>query len=720
MDWDFENFMDKELWEICEEAERIERQKQEEREIAKIISQLQAEKISEIEELKQEEEQKTIEEQEQAQTEEVIKTKEGETEEISEVEQETIEEIKEENLEFDESKKEAKQEEEQKQSLTIETEYTDNEMIIKKIKEYLNSEDYKQELISALRKLLKENPKYKEFNEFVKRYYPKLIVRKNVPSEVRRWKEEYWLSDKEGNEWLVNSFYRKTNTHQLRGVYLVVYKWYEKVPKYRYEHKAYVVSRKGVDRKGNERFYVWFIGEKFGVGNMPYTVSGLVYFVFLNKDNYYFITTELPRELYTYLYCGTSEKISIWMPEMVLKAIWPIFQKMAEKIKREVFGSVIEGKAEHIEETKQEEILQIAEIQEEQKQLQTEEIKQIENLFYKQLEKNLEIVYCKWNEYVQNAYLLPYITNDETGDRVVSYHHPLHINGKVSLIRGWVQIIPKPVFLPKQIHIKNPDEIKQIPEGVYPIIRLYQFEEEKSGKIDRKLFFALSSNTEVVFEINQQTEKFLGHLLQAKWLKPLSYSPEFAIVWNNTIIFRNLLDFDDEFKQIIIHDFSLKDFQYSSSYWVIRKENGYIYYLPEVLFLHLVGENVKPKEEPFVAEMILNSQKSSQDWYNWVQSVADKYDKFYVDNEKLKTIEFSDLHKMPGVWYVKEIKIHYRNPRIYKLDYYELVIINMRDKEKIFKVRANFDLHLRENDVGRVFITVWPDGTIGRWLLRTN
>jgi hypothetical protein len=618
--------------------------------------------------------------------------------------------------------------EEQKQSTTIETEYTDNEMIIKKIKEYLNSEDYKQELISALRKLLNENPKYKEFNEFAKRYYPKLIMRKNVPSEVHRWKEEYWLSDKEGSEWLVMSFYKKTNTHQLRGVYLVAYKWYEKVPGHEYEHNAYVVSRKGVDRNGNERFYVRFIGEEFGVRNMPYTVSGLVYFVFLNKDNYYFITTELPRELYTYLYCGTSEKVCIWMPEMVLKAIWPIFQKMAEKIKREIFGSVIEGKAEHIEETKQEEILEITEIkeekqevmelkQEEQKQLQTEEIKRIENLFNKRVERNLEIVFCKWNEYVKNAYLLPYITNDDYGDRFVSYHHPVHINGKVSLIRGWAQIIPKPVFLPKQIHIKNPDEIKQIPEGVYPIIRLYQFEEEKSQKIDRKLFFALSPNTEVVFEINQQTEKFLGHLLQAKWLIPLSYSPEFAIVWNNTIIFRNLLDFDEEFRQIIMYDFSNKNFQYSSSYWVIRKENGYMYYLPEVLFLHLVGENVKPKEEPFVAEMILNSQKRSQDWYNWVQSIADKYNKVYFDNDKLKTIEFSDLHKMPGVWYVKEIKIHYRNPRIYKLDYYELVIINMRDKEKIFKVRADFDLGLTEKDVGRVFITVWPDGTIGRWVI---
>jgi hypothetical protein len=699
MNWDFESFMDKELWEICEEAEKIERQKQEEKEAEKIISQLKMEESSEVD---------------------VIQTKEEETEEISEVEQETIEEIKEEILEVDESEKETKQEEEQKQSPTIETEYIDYGMIIKKIEEYLNSEDYKQELISALRKLLEENPKYKEFNEFAKIYYPKLLARKNVPSEVHQRKEEYWLYDKEGED-RIFSFYKETEVQQLQGVYLVVYKWYEKVPSYQYLHWAYVVSRKGVDRRGNEQFYVRAIGENFGVRNMPYTVSGLVYFVFFNKDNYYFLTTELPRELYTYLYCGTSEKSCIWMPKMVLKVIWPIFQKMAEKIKREILEPVMEGKEDILEITEiKEEKQKVVELkQEEQKQLQTEEIKRIENLFNKQVERYLEIVFCKWNEYVKNAYLLPYITNDETGDGFVSYHHPVYINGKVSLIRGWAQIIPKPVFLPKQIHIKNPDEIKQIPEGVYPIIRLYQFEEEKSQKIDRKLFFALSPNTEVVFEINQQTEKFLGHLLQAKWLKPLSYSPEFAIVWNNTIIFRNLLDFDKEFREIIIYDFSFKDFQYSSSYWVIRNENGYMYYLPEVLFLHLVGENVKPKEEPFVAELILNSEKWSQDWYNWVQSIADKYNKVYFDNDKLKTIEFSDLHKMPGVWYVKEIKIHYRNPRIYKLDYYELVIINMRNKERIFKVRADFDLRLREEDAGRVFITVWPDGTIGRWLIET-
>jgi hypothetical protein len=221
---------------------------------------------------------------------------------------------------------------------------TKDKEILEKVKQYLNSEEYKQEIVSALQQLLEENPEYKKFNEFVREYYPKLLERKNVPREVHRWKEEYWLYDKEGSEGRILSFYKETDAHQLRGVYLLVYKWYEKVPLHDYNHQAYVISRKGVDRRGNERFYVQVIGEKFGVRNIPYTVNGLVYFVFFNKNNYYFITTELPRELYTYLYCGTSEKSCIWMPEMVLKAIWPIFEKMAEKIKREVFEVIEDNK----------------------------------------------------------------------------------------------------------------------------------------------------------------------------------------------------------------------------------------------------------------------------------------------------------------------------------------------------------------------------------------
>jgi hypothetical protein len=590
-----------------------------------------------------------------------------------------------------------------------EDELDETEKIIKEVEKRLNSKEYINEIVSVLEKL-EENPEYKSFTEEAKSYH--YLLRRYLRgylTEARR-KTEVYFKTKESFD----------NDDELPdGIYLLIFRDMRATSGY--DHRTYYVRD-----KGDNWDIVKIEEENYAIPTVIFELAYLVKY----KDEGFYVITKLPyRRFYLYMPCNVHA--CHWMPPVVFNAIWPVVRKHIRKIMREVLKINVEEKAEeeisNKEQSQTQELTQkkkmtkqLQKESEEQKQLQTKEIKQIENLFNKQLEKNLEIVFCKWNEYVKDAYLLPYITNDEIKEKGVSYNHPVHINGKVSLIRGWAQIIPKPVFLPKQIHIKDPDEIKQIPEGVYPIIRFYQFEEEKSRKIDRKLFFALSPNTEVVFEINQQTEKFLGHLLQAERLRPLSYSPEFAIVWNNTIIFRNLLDFDEEFKQIIMSDFSLENFQYSSSYWVIRNNNGYMYYLPEVLFLFLAGENVKPKEEPFVAEMILNSQKMSQDWYNWVQSISDKYNKFYVDNEKLKTIEFSELHKMPGTWYVKEIKKHYQNPQIYKLDYYELVIVNMRNKERIFKVRANFELHLEEDDVGRVFITVWPDGTIGRWLLRPN
>jgi len=692
MNWDFESFMDKELWEICEEAEKIERQKQEEKEAEKIISQLQMEESSEVD---------------------VIQTKEEETEEISEVEQETIEEIKEEILEVDESEKETKQEEEQKQSPTIETEYIDYGMIIKKIEEYLNSEDYKQELISALRKLLEENPKYKEFNEFAKIYYPKLLARKNVPSEVHQRKEEYWLYDKEGED-RIFSFYKETEVQQLQGVYLVVYKWYEKVPSYQYLHWAYVVSRKGVDRRGNEQFYVRAIGENFGVRNMPYTVSGLVYFVFFNKDNYYFLTTELPRELYTYLYCGTSEKSCIWMPKMVLKVIWPIFQKMAEKIKREILEPVMEGKEDILEITEiKEEKQKVVELkQEEQKQLQTEEIKRIENLFNKQVERYLEIVFCKWREYTQNAYLLPFA---KKGSFVIYYPSSIWKGGDY-FIRADFSIYPKHTYLPKQIYIKDPKDINQIPEGIYPIIRFYD------STIDPKIVFAISPNTEVVFEINNQTKNVLKDPYQRKWNKPLTtFALDFAIVWNNTITLRNLLDFDLDFEKAITK--TSINYNYLSVYWSSETDDGgWMSYLPEVLFLHLVDGNVKPpKEEPFIAELILNSQKSWDEWNKWVKSLIYKYSNIIIDNEKLKVIELSSLRKMTGVWYVKSIEMkedkeynEYRKEFI-KYFMHEIVIVNIRNENEIFKIKHKSINAMASigKPIDRLFIVVWPDETIG-------
>lgn len=349
----------------------------------------------------------------------------------------------------------------------------------------------------------------------------------------------------------------------------------------------------------------------------------------------------------------------------------------------------------------------------ETKQIRTEEReKQLENLFYKQVEQNLEIVFCKWNEYIQNAYLLPNIVYDEASWEH-SYSYPYCVVDR--FIRGNVLFIPKPVFLPKQIYIKDPDNIKQIPEGIYPIIRLYKHYQEKRGKqeeLDKGIVFAISPNTEVVFEINYLTEDIFKEPTETKWFKTSDKGLDFIIVWNNNIIPRNMLNFDEDVRKAMSLD---RIYKYSSLYWRIENKNGYMYYLPEPLFLLLMGENVKPKEEPFVAELILNSQKSWDEWNDWVKSIANKYNNIEVDNEKLEVVELSDLHKMPGTWYVKEIKKYFREP--YKLDYYELVIINMKENKKKFKVKTDFNWHLREDDVGRVFITVWSDGAIGRWIL---
>jgi hypothetical protein len=396
-----------------------------------------------------------------------------------------------------------------------------------------------------------------------------------------------------------------------------------------------------------------------------------VAFLIIHSNDVEYLEIELDNKDYpVYAKCGENCR---WMPEDVLDIIKSI---LYDNIKNKFY-----------------------EEEQAKSQWTEEKDKQIENLFKKQVEKTLEIVFCQWNEYIKNAYLLPSIDYN---------------NLECKFIEGSLLIIPKPIFLPKQIRIKDPDEIKQIPEGIYPVIRLSQFSfYKKRGpeEINREIVFALSPNTEVVFEINYLTEDVFKNPYEKRRFRLFPGNFEFVIVWNNSIIRRRLLDFDDEF---------VNRMKYAPFYWEIDKEKEneykYMYYLPEVLFLHLVGENVKPKEEPFVAEMILNSQKSFKEWSNWVKSIANKYNNIEVDKEKLEVLELSHLHKMPGAWYVKEIKRHYYAP--YELDYYELVIINMREENKMFKLKSDFDLSLGEDEVGKVFITVWPDGTIGRWRLR--
>jgi hypothetical protein len=568
-------------------------------------------------------------------------------------------------------------------------------------KEIVKSDEFKQRLIHWLKMKAKDNPRYSKYASIVRD-----MRMSEITGKFRRRINQYLYL-----RYTLNGK-QEVLKHIPTGVYPIVYKkaeknktetwialsiWTEK------EIKLYAVKIINLDEKIDAKFPSIFN----------------VAFLVVNPNDVEYLEVDLDNNKDFPVYAKCEENCR-WMPEEVLNIIQIVFSEIIEKklYEEEKLKSqwTEEKKEKFMKETMKILAGALKGQLPETKQIQTEERKkQLENLFYKQVEKNLEIAYCKWNEYVQNAYLLPNILYDEAF-KDCHYYHSYCVVDK--FIRGRALFIPKPVFLPKQIHIKDPDEIKQIPEGIYPIIRLYKHYQEKRGKLeelDKGIVFATSPNTEVVFEINYLTETVFKDRYEGKWFGLSSNSLEFAVVWNNNIMRRLLLDFDDEIRKLTLLPL---EYRYPSIYWKIDGRNGYMYYLPEVLFLHLVGENVKPQVEPFVAEMILNSQKSWDEWNNWVKSITNKYNNIKVDNEKLKVVELSDLHKMPGVWYVKEVKKYFREP--YKLDYYELVIINMREERQIFKVKTDFEWGLGEDDIGKVFIIVWSDGTVSRWILNVQ
>jgi len=673
MDWDFENFMDKELWEICEEAERIERQKQEEREIAKIISQLQAEKISEIEELKQEEEQKTIEEQEQAQTEEVIKTKEGETEEISEVEQETIEEIKEKNLEFDESKKEAKQEISQVVRTDDFKQIQSEADKAKKVKifdselaiEIVKSDKFKEDLILSLKDASRRNRRYIDIirdlraSETTEKYTRKKNKYLDVILTLKGKKEVLKYLPPGAYPVVYEDFHLRTihyDVGPVRSQKVLEGDLWIAINK---EHKLYAVVIKDLQYDLAIPF-----PSVFNVVFLIVYPDNVEFFVVDLYNNTQFPNTEFP----IYAKC---DKYCRWMPEPVLACI----------------ESVIRENIEYYQKYKQ-------------KQLQTQEFveedKLLKNVLNKRIREFLSGFY-EWNKYVQDTYLVPYILYHS-----VDYLFPSCFKDKFRLINGWVKFFPKPTFLPKQIHIKNRYELMRIPEGIYPIIRYYPQK--------RNIVFALTPNTEVVFEINSLTEE----LLIGRKNKPSPFLDDLdlAIVWNETLTIYRLTDFDYDFHQTL----SLPEqYKFSSVYWRIgSEEDEHMYYLPEPLFFILMGEKNKTREggpeQIFVADLILNSQKGWEEWNNWVKLIANKYNSIKVDNEKLKVIE---PYELLSAWYIKEIKKHYLGPYKYE---YELVLIHMKYDEP-YKFRTDLDLELTENNVGKAFLTAWADGTIACWIL---
>jgi uncharacterized protein (DUF1697 family) len=664
MEWDFESFMDKELWEICEEAERIERQKQEEKEIAQIISQLQTGEISEIEE------------QEQAQTEEVIQTKEGKTEEISEVEQETIEEIKEENLEFDESEKEAKQEifqvvrtDDFKQiqseaDKAKKVKIFDSELAI----EIVKSDKFKEDLILSLKDASRYNRRYIDII--------KDLLNSEITEKYTRKKSNYL------NVMLTLKGKKEVLKYLPPGAYPVVYENF-KLRKMRddFGHSRQVLEGElWIAINKDYKLYAVVIKDlqynlpiKFpSVFNVAFLIvypdNNVEFFVVDLYNNEKFPNTEFP----IYAKC---DKYCRWMPEPVLVRI----------------ESVIRDNIEYYQKYKQ-------------KQLQTQELveedKLLKNVLNKRIREYLPIAFYEWNKYVQNTYLVPYILPQS-----IDYLFPPCFKGKFRLINGWAKFFPKPVFLPKRIHIKNRYQLMGIPEGVYPIIRYYPKK--------RNIVFAISPNTEVVFEINTLTEELLIAPIPKNKPSPLFNEFDLAIVWNDTLTIYRLTDFDYDFGKTL----SLPEqYKFSSYYWKIENEDEYMYYLPEPLFLLLVGEKVKTREafseQLFVAELIFNSQKT-EGWKKWVKDIIDKYHNIKFDNEKLEVIDLSNLRA--GAWYVKDMKKHYFGP--YKHEY-ELVVINIPEGDRIYKVKTNLELELPEVESSfPIFITIWIDGTIARWIL---
>jgi hypothetical protein len=661
MNWDFSKIVDWRLVEICAEFEKKEKQIQQEKLQEQVIEELKQEKISEISKGKEEEQRQTI--------------------------QELKEEI------VVESVKETKEE---IQSTNERQKIFDSKFA----KEIVKSDEFKQRLIHWLKMKADENPRYSKYASIIRD-----MITSDITGEFRRRIKQYLYL-----RYILNGK-QEVLKHIPTGVYPIVYKKAEKN-----KTETWIALSKGTEKE--IKLYavkVINLDEKIDA-KFPSIFN--VAFLVVNPNDVEYLEVDLDNNKDFPVYAKCDENCR-WMPEEVLNIIKIVFMEIIEKKLYEEEKLKSQWTKEKEEKFMKETMKVLAGALKgqlpEKKQIQPkEEENQLENLFYKQVEQNLEIVFCKWNEYIQNAYLLPNVVYDEAFSN--NYSYPYCVVNR--FIWGDVLFIPKPVFLPKQIYIKDPDDIKQIPEGIYPIIRLYNFSQEsKSTKqqVGKGLVFALSPNTEVVFEINYLTEDIFKDPSESKWFGVSNKGLDFAIVWNNNIMRRNILDFDKDVRKALSLD---RIYKSSSSYWKISNKNGYMYYLPEPLFLLLMGENVKPKEEPFVAELILNSQINWKEWNNWVKSIANKYNNIKVDNENLSVIELTDLHKMYGAWYVKEIKRHFSKP--YELDYYELVIINMREEGKIFKLKTNFDLDLREDDVGRVFITVWSDGAIGRWILKVE
>ncbi|MFZ8805551.1 MAG: hypothetical protein ACO2PO_21590 [Candidatus Calescibacterium sp.] len=522
----------------------------------------------------------------------------------------------------------------------VRTKPTRNETskIIDEIKKRLNSEEYINEIMSVLEKLEKENQEYKLFNEEAIKYHYHLLARKRgYLTEVRKKTRVYFEFKEE--------FESKEDLPD--GIYLVIFRDMRATGGY--DYRTYCVKDEGDN---------WSIVKITEYNLIPTVLFELVYLV-KYKDRTFYVITKLPnRRFYLYLFCGLR---CHWMPPFVFNAIWPVVRKHIRKIMQEVLKIDVKE-----------------EIPTQDKDIQISPIEN-EKIAKKQLEesimKGVITTLCWWPKYIPNTYLLPYIQIEQ-----YSYNWT----------KGHVHIFPKPTFLPNQIHIRKPEDIKNIPEGVYPVIRYHPYG-------DMQIVFAISPNTEVVFH---DSNTFKG-IKKSVYAEPLKiYGLDLIAIWNGFIQRYNITDFNIKWARQ----------KHIPSYWTGVYNGLSMFYLPEVIFRHLMGEKIELKQEPYVREIISNIQFKKGKYYQWLNTVFEKYKNIPVSND-LEVVGFLDLHKMSGVWCV--IKREYNIDGKYETN--AVVIANMREPNKVFRVIIPWQKLRKIVHWDLKFITVWPDGTIGWW-----
>jgi len=513
--------------------------------------------------------------------------------------------------------------------------------IIDEIEKRLNSEEYINEIMSTLEKLAKENPEYKLFNEEAKNYhYFILLNKRGYLTEVRKKTRVYFKSEETFKD--IDEAIEKLPD----GIYLLVFRDLRATGGYGY--RTYFVKDNG------DSWSIFKIEDSKGVWTIPTVLFELFYLV-KYKDDIFYVITKLPnKQFYLYLFCGIQ---CHWMPPVVFNAIWPVVRKNIRKIMREVLNIDIKEEIPN---------------QNENIQTQTQKLTQSEE---ESIMKGVITTLCWWPKYIPNTYLLPYIQIDQYSYNWTSGH---------------VHIFPKPTFLPNQIHIRKPEDIKNIPEGVYPVIRYHPYG-------DMQIVFAISPDTEVVFH-DSHTFKEIKENVYAEPLK--IYGLDLIFIQNGFIKRYNIMNYNKKWDKQ----------KHIPTYWKGVYIGVSIFYLPEVVFRHLMGEKIELQQEPFVSEIIANIQFKKGKYYQWLNTVFEKYKNIPVSND-LEVVGFLDLHKMSGVWCV--IKREYNIDGKYETN--AVVIANMREPNKVFRVIIPWQKLRKIVHWDLKFITVWPDGTIGWW-----